>query len=177
MNYEKLITAIYAEEDLGRSVATAVAGVAGLVAYRLSSDWVVAFFSAVILFPLARVIATALHSRWKVRRSETTQALRAEAEFNMFSLQERQILEFFVRKGGCCVSWGEVNRSEFPFPRTALNSLMERGVVRTSVMEDGMTEAFALNVDTFDIAQKAFRRKIAVEQDALDPTLNLQGVE
>lgn len=164
MDHEKLITAIYAEEDPGRSVATAVAGIGGLMAYRLSLDWVVAFFSAVILFPLARVIATAAHSRWKAKRSEATQAAKTEAEFNSFSLQERQILEFFVRQGGCCVSWGAVNSSEFPFPRAALNSLMERGIVRTSVMEDGMTEAFALHVDTFDMAQKAFAPKLAAEQ-------------
>jgi hypothetical protein len=164
MNYEKLLTAIYAEEDLGRSVAIAVAGVTGLVVYRLSADWVTAVFSSVILFPLARVAATAMHSRWKSKRSETAQALSAETEFNRFSPEERQILEFFVRQGGCCVSWSAVNRSEFPFPRAALNSMMERGLVRTSVMEDGMTESFVLKVEMFDVAQKAFNRKLGAEQ-------------
>lgn len=99
MNYEKLFTAIYAEEDLGRSVAIAVAGVAGLVVYQLSSDWVTAAFSAIILFPLARVVATAIHSRWKSKRSEVAQLISAESEFKRFSPEERQILEFFVHHG------------------------------------------------------------------------------
>lgn len=73
------------------------------------------------------------------------------------------MIEFFVRAGGACVSLGYVNQSEYPFPRPALNSLMARGIVHNSVMEDGMTEAFLLDVDTLDTAQRALAVNTATE--------------
>ena len=80
-------------------------------------------------------------------------------QFGSFSAEERKILEFFVEAGGCCVSWGFVNNSDLPFPRPALNSLMHRGTVQVSVMEDGMTESFVLDAKIFDLAQKNMPRE------------------
>lgn len=154
MKWDKLIATIYAEQDFGRSIATTVAGVVGLVTYLLSSDWVVSVFGAVIVFPVCRVASSALHSRLKQKHVELVRQIQADSLFRRFSPQERQILEFFVRAGGACVSWGYVNNSKYPFPRPALNSLMARDVVHTSVMEDGMTESFVLDIDTFDMAQR-----------------------
>ncbi|MCK4548343.1 MAG: hypothetical protein KAW17_12980 [Candidatus Eisenbacteria sp.] len=155
MNRDKLIATIYAERDFGRSIATTVAGVVGLTTYLFSSDWIIALFAAVIAFPVCRVTASALHSRWKQNHAQIVKKIEAAQAFSRFSPQERQVIEFFVRSGGACVSWGAVNRSDLPFPRAAVNSLIERGVVRLSVMEDLMTEAFALDIDTFDTAQEA----------------------
>lgn len=154
MKWDKLIATVYAEQDFGRSIATTVAGVVGLATYLLTSDSIVAVFAAIIAFPVCRVVSSALHSRWKQKHTELARQLQAEALFRDFSPQERQILEFFVRAGGACVSWSYVNNSKYPFPRPALNSLMAREIVHTSVMEDGMTESFVLDIDTFDMAQR-----------------------
>ena len=39
---------LMSKADVGRCIATSVAGVVGLSVYLLSSDWVIAVFSAVI---------------------------------------------------------------------------------------------------------------------------------
>lgn len=157
MKWGDLIEQMYNEQDLSRSVATTAAGTVGLAAYLLVSDAVVALFSAVIVFPLVRLAAYSLGTRWAKWGEMRDQ-------FAKFSPQERQILEFFVHAGGACVSWGYVNRSALPFPRPALNSLIQRGIVCTSVMEDGMTESFMLDTDVFDMAQKM----VAVAPDTTD---------
>ena len=157
MNWDKLIASIYSEQDFGRSIATTVAGIVGLVMYLLVSDWVIALFASIIAFPVCRVISSALHSKWKQKHIDVLKRLKAEKEFSRFSQQERQVIEFFVREGGACVSWGRVNNSQLPFPRAGLNSLIARDLVRASVMEDGMSESFVLDIDTFDYAQTALR--------------------
>lgn len=71
---DKWAERIYAETDVGRSIATSVAGVMGLSVYLLSSDWVIALFSAVIAFPLVRLVATGFHAR-AVRRAQVQMEL------------------------------------------------------------------------------------------------------
>jgi hypothetical protein len=163
MKWNKLIATIYAEQDFGRSIATTIAGVVGLATYLFSLDWVIAVFAAVIAFPVCRVVASGLYSRWKHRHAEIVRQIQREAMFQRFSPQERQILEFFVRAGGVCVSWGYVNKSKYPFPRPAINSLMVRGLASTSVMEDGMSESFVLDIDTFDMAQRVLGERTEAE--------------
>jgi len=154
MKWDRLIATVYAEQDFGRSITTTAAGVVGLAAYLFSFDWVIALFAAVIAFPVCRVVSSALHSCWRQKHAEVVKRLQAEELFRRFSPQERQVLEFFVRAGGACVSWGYVNKSQYPFPRPTLNSPIARDIVHTSVMEDGMTESFLLDIDTFDVAQR-----------------------
>jgi len=62
MNLDRWAERIYAERDFGRSIATSVAGVVGLLLYLNTRDWVVAAFAAVICFPIVRVLASAAHS-------------------------------------------------------------------------------------------------------------------
>lgn len=154
MKFEEIVTKIYGETDFARSFATASAGVVGLLTYLESRDAVIAAFAAVIVFPIVRVGSHSLHSAWIARTAKrTTEAERLEL-LGKLSEEERKILRFFVVAGGACVSWGYVNSSKLSFPRPALNSLIARGLVHTSVMEDGMTESFVLDTELFDIAQK-----------------------
>lgn len=171
MKLDHLIELIYAEHDFSRSVATAVAGVSGLVTYLWRGDWVVSGFTAVITFSASRVIADSLYAGWKSKQHNRAQLAKLNEQFESFSTEERKILEFFVEAGGCCVSWGFVNNSDLPFPRPALNSLMQRGIVHVSVMEDGMTESFALDAKIFDLAQKRIPREAgrAEQADCTEP--------
>jgi hypothetical protein len=166
MKLYHLIELIYAEHDFSRSVATAVAGVSGLVAYLWRGDWVVSGFTAVITFSASRVIADALYAGWKSKQHNRTQLEKLNEQFESFSPEERKILEFFVKAGSCCVSWGFVNNSDLPFPRPALNSLMHRGMIHESVMEDGMTESFVLDAKIFDLAQKRIPHEIGRAEGA-----------
>ena len=50
---DKWVERIYAETDVGRSIATSVAGVIGLSAYLLSTDWVIAAFLSIIAWCVA----------------------------------------------------------------------------------------------------------------------------
>lgn len=158
MDYAKLITTLYTEQDFDRSVGTSVAGASGLLTYVFSGDWVLAVFAAVTVFPLSRLIARITHLRWEANARKLLEQREVEMQLAKFSAREREVLRFFVDSGGCCVSISLVNNSSRPFPRSALNSLMERGLVQTTWMEDGMSEGFSLDVDTFDLAQKLFPR-------------------
>ena len=66
---EKWADRVYPETDFGRSIATSVAGVIGLVTYLLVKDWVIAAFSSIISFPIIRIIATSFNEKYK-RNSE-----------------------------------------------------------------------------------------------------------
>lgn len=154
MKFDEIAAKIYGETDFARSLATAFAGVVGLSIYLWKRDAVIAAFSAVIVFPIVRLGSHSLRAAWLARGAKRTKEAQSLELLEKLSVQEKDILRFFVAAGGACVSWGYVNSSKLPFPRPALNSLMARGVVHTSVMEDGMTESFVLDTEMFDIAQK-----------------------
>jgi len=159
MKLDHLIELIYAEHDFSRSVATAVAGISGLAPYLWRGDWVVSGFAAAIAFSASRVTADFLYAGWKSKQKSRTQLAELNEQFKSFSSEEQKILKFFVEAGGCCVSWGFVNSSDLLFPRPALNSLMQRGIVHVSVMEDGVTESFVLDAKIFDLAQRRIPRE------------------
>jgi hypothetical protein len=53
--FDRLAERLYSETDSARSIATSGAGIVGLIIYLLQRDWVIAAFSAVIVFPIARL--------------------------------------------------------------------------------------------------------------------------
>jgi hypothetical protein len=154
MKLEELFRTVYSENDFSRSIATAMAGTAGLATYLSIGDVVISVFSAIIVFPFIRIIAGVFHKNWTSQNSKREREKELREKIDSFSDEEKKILRFFVIAGGACVSWGYVNRSGLPFPRPALNSLMARGVVYASTMEDCMTESFVLDTEIFDAAQR-----------------------
>ncbi|OIN12749.1 hypothetical protein [Oceanisphaera psychrotolerans] len=149
---DKWAERIYAETDVGRSIATSAAGVVGLSAYLVSSDWVIAVFSAVIAFPLVRLVATGVHAR-TVRRAQGRMELEeAERIYGRLSEDEKTVVQAFVQAGGSVLTWGQVNQLDLP--GAGIESLVQREVVWTSVTADGMRETFALDSAVFDVGQK-----------------------
>lgn len=137
---------------MGRSIATSVAGVVGLSVYLLSSDWVIAVFSAVIAFPLVRMVATGLHAR-AVRRAQGQMELEeAERIYGRLSEQEKKVVQAFVQAGGSVLTWGQVN--QLGLLGNGIESLMQREVAWTAMTADGMRETFALDSAIFDVGQK-----------------------
>lgn len=149
---DKWAERIYAETDVGRSIATSVTGVVGLSVYLLSSDWVIAVFSAVIAFPLVRLVATGLHAR-TVRRAQGQMDLEeADRIYSRLSEQEKKVVQAFVQAGGSVLTWRQVN--QLGLPSNGIESLMQREVAWASVTADGMQETFALDSAIFDVGQK-----------------------
>jgi hypothetical protein len=157
MKWDELIRTVYSDNDFSRSIATTVAGISGLLTYLWKGDWVISAFTAMIVFPVTRVIADTIHADWVSSHEKIKNESKLKEQFDRFSPEEKMILGFFVKAGGACVSWGFVNKSDIPFPGPALNSLMQRGIVHTSVMEDGMTESFVLDIVVFDHALQHFQ--------------------
>lgn len=152
---DKWAERIYAETDFGRSIATSVAGIVGLSIYLASSDWVIAVFSAVIAFPLVRLIATGIHAR-AVRRAQGRMEMEeAERIYDRLSEDEKTVVQAFVQSGGSVLTWGQVN--QLGLPGAGVESLIQREVLWTSMTADGMRETFALDSSIFDAGQKRSR--------------------
>lgn len=147
---DKLFELVYSEQDLSRGVATSIGGLAGLLAYYFSEkDGVIAAFWLVIAYSLSRVVISGIHKFWTV---EISDELKWEGILEKLSTGEEEIVAGFIESGGCCVPLRYASDQSERFPRIPLNSMIQRGLVRTSVMEDGMTESFVLNSDLFSAA-------------------------
>ena len=146
---EKWVERLYAETDFGRSVATSISGILGLTIYLISKDWVVSAFVVIIFFPLARIAAAALHIR--VLRKSNLNSMRDDAErvYGILSAEEKSVVAEFVGAGGCVVPWSYMNKRNAPF--AAIESLIQRGVLSTSVSADGVRETFVLETSLFDV--------------------------
>jgi hypothetical protein len=152
---DKWADRIYAESDFGRSVATSIAGALGLGTYLFLGDWVIAAFAAVISFPLLRMLATALHKR-VLRRSESTSATRqADEIYESLSETEKEVVLVFVEAGGCVITWGQMNQTDVS--GSAIESLIQRDLLSTSVTADGVRETFVIGPAVYDAARRAQR--------------------
>lgn len=145
---DKWAERIYSENDVGRGIATAAAGVAGLVVYLTVGDWVVAAFSAVIVFPLVRLISTAVQSKLNATAAQRRVEDHASSICRKLTDQEHQVVRAFVEAGGCVLTWSHVNQLHLPY--AAIESLIQRGVLTTSISADSMTETFVLDSVMFD---------------------------
>lgn len=143
---------LYTETDVGRSIATSLAGVVGLLVYVLVGDWVVAGFSLIIVFPIARVIAGWLEAKADRRLKRRRKASEARHLFNRLSNEEREVVRAFVEAGGTALTWSHVNRLGLSGP--GIESLISRGLLVTSATADGLRETFVLDSELFDIAHR-----------------------
>ena len=151
--FDKWADRIYSETDFGRGIATSLAGVVGLAAYLLAGDWVVAVFGSVIVFPIVRIVAASYHQRIKAAFDTAQSEKSALALYRQLSIDEQSVVLAFVNAGGCVMTWGQVNKAELP--SAAVESLVQRELLGTSMTADGMRETFVLDSDLFDAGQRA----------------------
>ena len=145
-------TRVYGEDDFGRNVATSAAGMVALVAYLIFSDWVIAALAILVTFPIARLVATELHDR-RTRHAEARKSEEdAKRLWDQLSGEEKQVVGAFVCAGGCVLTWHQVNESAVA--TSAVESLVARGLLGTSVMVDGFGETLVLDADLFDTGQQ-----------------------
>ena len=146
---EKWAERVYAETDFGKSIATSLSGVVGLVVYLLLGDWAIAAFAAIIFFPVARLTATAIHARFSRNASRRARRNEAEHVFGSLSDEEKAVVSEFVGVGGCVLTWSQTNKS--PISSAAIESLIQRELLSTSMTADGMRETFVLDPALFEI--------------------------
>lgn len=147
---------IYAEEDFGRSISTTLSGIVGLTTYLLSKDWVLSAFVAIILFPLFRLFASALHQRWKEARKRKLQTADSQKFFEKFTPEEKEVIKCFVNAGGAALSYSQINRARLQ--ALGIESLVHRGVLANTLLSDYITEGFILDTKVFDLGQQSFPR-------------------
>lgn len=145
---EKWVDRVYGETDFGRNIATSLSGLLGLGVYLYFGDWVIAAFAAIIFFPVARITASAIHAR--LSRNAARRAKRSDAQhtFDSLSEEERAVVSEFVSAGGCVLTWGQMNKC--PVSGSAIESLIQRELLSTSMTADGMRETFVLEPTIFD---------------------------
>lgn len=148
-SFEKWAERIYAETDFGKGIATSLSGALGLGVYLLFNDWAVAVFALIIFFPVARITAAAIHTR--LSRSAMRRSKRSDAEhiYGNLSNYEKEVVAEFVKSGGCVLTWRQANES--PISSSAIESLIHREVLTTSITADGMRETFVLDPTLFEV--------------------------
>jgi hypothetical protein len=137
---DKWAERVYTETDFGRSVATFVSGVVGLAVYLGSDDVAIAAFSAIIVFPVSRLISASLYERFMRQKQHRIERLDAENTYNNLSEAKKDVVQAFVKVGGCVLTWGQTNT--LPISSNAIDSLVQRELIWTSVTVDGMRETF-----------------------------------
>lgn len=147
---DKLVEKLYEETDVARSVATSFAGAAGLAVYLITRDWVVALFSWLIVFPLARLIAATIHAKRSKRAARRDADTEAKELYSRLSAGEKEVVQAFVTVGGAVMTWSHMNSLSLSGP--SVESLMHRGLLSTSMTADGMRETFVLDPPLFDTA-------------------------
>lgn len=145
---DNLVDKLYSETDFARSLATSLSGGVGLGLYLWQRDWVIATFSAIIAFPLFRLLSGTLHERRKRARDNRVRVQDASDLYARLSDEEQKVVDAFVKVGGAVLTWSQVNDLELNSP--AVESLMQREMLSTSMTADLMRETFVLDHALFD---------------------------
>jgi len=145
--FVKIVERLYSETDSARSIATSGAGVVGLLIYLMQRDWVIAAFSAVIIFPIARLASARIYEHIHRAEKRRTEREEAEEKYNQLGEHEKAVVQAFVQAGGSVLTWSHVNALDLRGP--AIESLINRQLLSTDVTADGMRETFVLNPALF----------------------------
>lgn len=145
--FVKIVERLYSETDSARSIATSGAGVVGLLIYLMQRDWVIAAFSAVIIFPIARLASARIYEHIHRAEKRRTEREEAEEKYNQLGEHEKAVVQAFVQAGGSVLTWSHVNALDLRGP--AIESLINRQFLSTDVTADGMRETFVLNPALF----------------------------
>lgn len=104
MNLDRWIERIYSERDIGRGVATALAGAVGLPIYLYWDDWVIAAFAALIAFPIGRIAASTAHSFWTQSRERNLDKKKLSEILDNLGKEEISVVQGFVWHGGSVIT-------------------------------------------------------------------------
>ncbi|MCA9200582.1 MAG: hypothetical protein KDA87_23745 [Planctomycetales bacterium] len=146
---------VYTETDFARSIATTVAGVIGLSVYLRTSDWTIAAFSSIIAFPAIRLISSGFHQKANRALQRRHAHEEFDYQFSQLSENEQKVACAFVGAGGSVMTYSQVN--QMALNNSAIESLIRRELLSTSLTADDRAETFVLDSNVFDAAQRHVR--------------------
>jgi len=149
---EKWADRIYAENDFGRGIATSLSGAIGLIVYLVTDDWVIAAFSTIISFPIIRITSTRINEKVERKKKRNIDKENALHIYENLSDEEKEVINSYVSAGGSVLTWGQMNNQSVS--SAAVESLIQREILWSSMTADGMRETFALDSNVFDIANE-----------------------
>ena len=152
LNVGQWAVRVYNERDFGRNVAKASAGAAALASYLYSNDWVITACVGIIAFPVGKLLASAICSRWAQLRNERRSKDQIKELFDNLGREEKDVIQAFVWHGGTTVRWAEVDKSPH-FSSAGIDSLISRDLIHTSITADGARDTFVLDSQLFEYAQ------------------------
>jgi hypothetical protein len=88
------------------------------------------------------------HERLKAASDRQQERELADTRYSSLCDEEKAVVDAFVCRGGCVMTWGQFNRADLS--SAAIETLIQRELLFTSVTADGMTETFVLDVSVFD---------------------------
>ena len=128
MNFDRWAERVYNESDFGKSIATTAAGTASLASYLYWHDWVVSVCIGIIVFPVGRILASAIHSHWAQSREKFYNRDQMKELFDSLGREEKDVVQAFVWHGSTSITWSQVNKS-WNFPSSGIDSLVYRGLI------------------------------------------------
>ena len=132
MNIAKWAERIYLEEDFGKNIATTISGLIGLSIYFYKSDFALAAFVAIILFPLIKIIANIFREK-HIKNKESHFLIEAkkniEKTVKSFTDKERLVIHEFVKAKGSVLSSKYIQLNKIYLPDIAVKSLVERSYI------------------------------------------------
>lgn len=149
---DKWAERIYSETDVGRSVATSIAGLTGLATYLATTDWVISAYCSIIVFPVVRLMSASFHRRLQAAAERHQRELELERVFDSLSVDEKAVVEAFVVSGSAVMLWRDANESDIS--ALAIESLIQRKLASTSMTADGLRETFVLSTQLFNVGLK-----------------------
>ncbi|QTR48960.1 hypothetical protein [Candidatus Thiothrix anitrata] len=162
---EKLADRLYNETDFGRSIATSLSGIIGLIAYLLTNDWVIAIFSLIIVFPIIRLLANSLYQKFKKYNDNQEKQKNDDDLYDKLTEEEKDIIQAFVNAGGCRFEWEDIEK--FEINQTGLRTLIERELIDERPLStelDYPVYEYILKTALYDIGNK--KRSIYNQEEA-----------
>lgn len=152
LNLGQWAVRVYNERDFGRNIATASSAAGALASYLYWNDWVVAACAGAIVFPVGKILASAVRSRWAQLRKERLSKEQIKELFDNLGREEKDVIQAFVWHGGTTVRWAEVDKSPH-FSSAGIDSLISRDLIHTGITADGARDTFVLDSQLFEYAQ------------------------
>ena len=152
---------MWEEENRGKLIAISVALTAGLIAVLHFGDWgslsvwgalIVGCVVVVIVFPVATIVATALHAVWEQSRERRRSKDRMKRLFENLAGEERAVIQQCVLRGTSVIRIVEIDNSR-ALTYEGFESLINRDLARLTSTALGVDDAYALDSELFSYAQ------------------------
>ncbi|WP_299769024.1 hypothetical protein [uncultured Pseudoteredinibacter sp.] len=159
MDLDKWAGRIYEEEDFGKNIAISIAGIIGLTIYLIQSDFVLAAFITIIVFPPVKILLRHFESKYTKRReAERLDSQKKELVKVVENLtgQERRVIHEFVKYKSAVISNEYLSVNSIHMPDGATKSLRERGYLKVESYGTPQDFDLKLNIEIFEAGRVVF---------------------